>query len=320
MGINMKTPFKIGISSCLLGERVRYDGGHKLDRYLRDTLGLYFEYIPVCPEFECGLGVPREAMRLEGTPESPRLMTIQTHRDITGKMREWAHNRVIELEDWDLCGFIFKSRSPSSGMKQVKVYNDRGMPVMKGVGVFAREFMDHFPLIPVEDDGRLHDPILRENFIERIFSLRRWRDIAKEGKSIGSLVKFHTDNKLLLLSHSEKHYRIMGKMVAQARPKPVEKIFQDYEQMLLEALRLKTTPRKNTNVLQHMMGYFKKVLSSDEKQELLATIDKYRTGNIPLIVPVTLIKHYVRKYRQPYLLKQTYLHPHPMELRLRNHV
>ncbi len=316
----MLTPIKIGISSCLLGNEVRYDGGHKLDRFLRDTLGKFVEYVAVCPEVECGLGVPREAMRLVGDPLDPRLVTIKSGKDITGKMKAWALRRVKELEKEELCGFIFKSRSPSSGMERVKVYNDKGMPVLKGTGLFAKEFITHFPLIPVEEEGRLHDTLLRENFIERIFTLKRWRDLTKEKLSLGKLVEFHTKNKLLLLSHSEKHYRLMGKMVAESAKKEIGESFKEYERVMLEALQMKTTPRKNKNVLQHMMGYFKKLLSPDEKQELLDVIDEYVKGNTPLIVPVTLMSHYVRKYDESYLKVQTYLNPHPVELKLRNHV
>lgn len=319
-GILMETPIKIGISSCLLGNEVRYDGGHKLDRFLRDTLGKYVEYVPVCPESECGLGIPREAMRLEGDPENPRLITNKSRKDITRKMKLWSIKRVKDLEKEKLCGFIFKSRSPSSGMERVKVYNEKGMPVLKGTGIFAKEFIKHFPLIPVEEEGRLHDPLLRENFIERIFTLKRWRDLTEGKLSVGKLVEFHTKNKLLLLSHSEKHYRIMGRMVAQTEKKSVRESFADYEKNMIEALTLKTTPRKNKNVLQHMMGYFKKLLTSDEKQELLEVMDEYTGGIVPLIVPVTLINHYVRKYDEAYLKQQTYLNPHPVELKLRNHV
>ena len=315
----MDSKIKLGISACLLGENVRYDGGHKLDRFLRDTLGQYVEYVPVCPETECGLGVPREAMRLVGDAAAPRLVTIKTKRDLTDRMVSWAENRVSELEKEDLCGFIFKSRSPSSGMERVKVYNEKGMPSMKGRGIFAGVFMDRFPLIPAEEEGRLHDPKLRENFIESIFVLKPWREMLGGRRTLGRLVEFHTQNKLLLLSHSQKHYREMGRLVASGKKLPPSELFERYEVMLLEALRLKTTVRKNTNVLQHMMGYFKKDLSGDEKQELLETIESYRQGDVPLIVPVTLIKHYVRKYREAYLSGQSYLNPHPADLRLRNH-
>jgi uncharacterized protein YbgA (DUF1722 family)/uncharacterized protein YbbK (DUF523 family) len=311
---------KLGISTCLLGEKVRYDGGHKLDRFLKDTLGNYVEFIPVCPEMECGLGVPREAMRLVGQPGCPRLLTIKTRQDHTERMVTWAEKRVRELAKEGLSGFVFKSRSPSSGMRDVKVYNDQGMPVKKGVGIFARHFMEFFPLIPVEDDGRLHDPVLRENFIQRIFVMKRWRDLLDQGIKPGNLVEFHTRHKLLIRSHSQNHYRQLGRLVAESKRLPTKELYKSYEALLMESLILKTTRKKNIDVLQHMMGYFKKQLSKEEKQELLELIDHYRAGHFPLIVPITLINHYVRKYDQPYLKEQTYLNPHPLELQLRNHV
>jgi uncharacterized protein YbgA (DUF1722 family)/uncharacterized protein YbbK (DUF523 family) len=311
---------RLGISTCLLGENVRYDGGHKLDRFLTETLGQYVEYVPVCPAVECGLGTPREALRLVGNPEAPRLVTTHTKQDLTDRMTQWAQKRVDELEKEGLYGFIFKSDSPSSGMERVKVYSEQGMPVKKGIGMFARVFMGHFPLLPVEEEGRLHDPVLRENFIERIFTLKRWRETLAQKESRGSLVDFHTRHKLLILSHSPRHYQIMGKWVAQDKTIPLKDLYQQYQIFLMEALLFKTTPKKNSNVLQHMMGYFKEQLSSDEKQELLEVIDSYRQEYIPLVVPVTLIGHYVRKYDQPYLKEQVYLNPHPMELQLRNHV
>ena len=311
---------KIGISSCLLGNAVRYDGGHKLDRFLRDTLGQYVEYAPVCPEAECGLGIPREAMRLEGQADSPRLVTRQTRVDKTEVMVRWAQKRVAELEAENLCGFIFKSDSPSSGMERVKVYDEKGMPAKTGVGIFARIFMEHFPLLPVEEEGRLHDTQLRENFIERIFTLQRWRAIRKMKSGRSALVDFHTRHKLLLLSHSTKLYQAMGKLVAAQKTFSALDLFSQYETLLMEALKLKTTPKRNVNVLQHMMGYFKERLSGDEKKELLEILDHYSKGFLPLIVPLTLIGHYVRKYDQPYLRDQIYLNPHPLELQLRNHV
>ena len=315
----MEDKIRLGISTCLLGENVRYDGGHKRDRFIIDTLGEFVEFVPVCPEVECGLPVPRESMHLVGDPESPRLVTTRTKIDHTERMVNWARKRLGELEKENLCGFIFKSNSPSSGMERVKVYNERGMALKTGIGMFARVFMDHFPLIPVEEDGRLHDIKLRENFIERIFALKRWRELLGHHQSRGKLVAFHTEHKLLILSHSQKHSRILGKLVAEAKKIPAEQLYSQYEVIFTEALRLKTTIKKNINVLQHMMGYFKKQLSADEKRELLETIDQYRGEYIPLIVPVTLIKHYVRKYDQPYLKQQLYLNPHPIELKLRNH-
>jgi uncharacterized protein YbgA (DUF1722 family) len=255
-------------------------------------------------------------MRLEGNPDSPRLVTIHTKQDLTEQMVRWAQKRVLELEKENLCGFIFKSDSPSSGMEGVKVYGEKGMPVKKGVGIFAKIFMRHFPLLPVEEEGRLHDPKIRENFIERIFTLKRWREILTQKGGRGDLVEFHTRHKMLILSHSPKHYQILGKLVAKAKDFPIGEIYRRYQTLLMEALQLKTTPKKNANVLMHMMGYFKEQLSSDEKQELLEVIHSYRQQYIPLIVPITLI-HYVRKYDEPYLKQQVYLNPHPLELQLR---
>jgi len=311
---------KLGISTCLLGENVRYDGGHKLDRFLTDTLGQYVEYVSVCPEVECGLPIPREAMHLEGDPDFPRLVTTHTKQDMTDRLVQWAWKRVKELEKEDLYGFIFKSNSPSSGMERVRIYNEKGMPIKKGVGVFARIYMDHFHLFPVEDEERIHDPKLRENFIEMIFILKRWREVSGRKENRGNLVSFHSRHKLLILSHSPKRHQMMGKLVAKAKEIPLKDLYQQYQDILMEALKSKTTPKKNANVLMHMMGYFREQLSYDEKKELLEVIENYRQEVIPLIVPVTLINHNVRKYDQPYLKQQVYLNPHPLELQLRNHV
>jgi uncharacterized protein YbgA (DUF1722 family)/uncharacterized protein YbbK (DUF523 family) len=310
---------KIGISACLLGHNVRYNGGHCRDRFVTETLGQYVRFVPVCPEVECGLPIPRPTMHLRGDPESPRLITTKTKQDHTQRMVTWTKKRLDELAKEDLCGFIFKKNSPSSGMAKVKVFNDKGQPVKKGSGIFAGLFMKRFPLIPVEEDGRLNDPILRENFIEQIFTLKRWRKTLKDGRSMKNLVAFHTQNKMLIRSHSEQQYSAMGKLVAQGKKQPTVKLYQQYEALLLKAMRLKCTCKKHTNVMLHMMGYFKKVLSKDEKQELIEEIDKYRKGYVPLIVPVTLFSHYVRKYDEPYLKQQTYLNPHPAALKLRNH-
>ena len=311
---------KLGISTCLLGENVRFDGGHKLDRYLTDTLGQFVEYVPVCPEVECGFGVPRESFRLVGDPGNPRLVTSRTNQDHTERMAAWAKKRVAELEKENLCGFIFKSGSPSSGMERVRMYDHNGVPSKVGVGIFARIFMDHFPLLPVEEEGRLHDPRLRENFIERIFALKRWRDGLKEKPSLKALVAFHTRNKLLLLAHSPQHHRQMGRLVAGGRELPLKELYARYQEIFLEALQLKTTNKKHTNVLMHMLGYFKGQLSAGEKQEMLELIEQYRLEALPLVVPMTLMSHYVRKYDETYLKEQTYLQPHPAELHLRNHV
>jgi uncharacterized protein YbgA (DUF1722 family)/uncharacterized protein YbbK (DUF523 family) len=316
----METKIRLGISSCLLGENVRYDGGHKLDRFLRDTLGQYVEYVPVCPEVEMGLPTPREALRLVEREDGPHLVFSRSGGDVTETMLAWAHKRVRELEKEDLCGFIFKARSPSSGMERVKLYDRNGVPHKEGVGIFARTFMEHFPLLPVEEEGRLHDARLRENFIECIFTFRRWRNLLAGGRTAARLVDFHSCHKLLILSHSPEIYREMGRLVAAAGSQPAEGLFEGYQQLLMKGMRLRTTVRKNCNVLQHLLGYFKANLSADEKLELLAVIENYRQEHVPLIVPIILINHYVRKYEQPYLQQQVYLNPHPLELQLRNHV
>lgn len=309
---------RMGVSSCLLGNKVRFDGGHKHDRYITGTLGNYFEYVPVCPEVECGLSIPRESMRLVGKADSPRLVTNKSGTDLTDQMNQWAQKRVKELVKEDLCGFIFKSKSPSSGMERVKVYDHNNVPSAVGVGLFAHAFKQRFPLLPVEEEGRLHDIVLRENFIESVFVYKRWRETV-ESFTPKKLVTFHTEHKLLLRAHSEKHYRELGRIVAAAGTMEAEELLSSYQELLMAAMRLKPTVKKHVNVLVHMMGYFKKLLSADEKQELLEVIERFRNYYVPLIVPITLINHYVRKYNEPYLMQQYYLNPHPTELKLRNH-
>jgi len=318
--VSVSEKIRLGVSSCLLGEMVRYDGGHQLDRYLRDTLGQYVEYVPVCPEVEMGLPTPRETLRLVESDQGARLVFSKSGEDITARMVAWAEQRVKALEQEDLCGFVFKAKSPSSGMERVKLYDRNGIPSKQGVGLFARTFMAHSPLLPGEEDGRLHDPRLRENFIECIFTFKRWRDLLAKGRTAGNLVDFHSRHKLLLLAHSTEIYRQMGQLVATAGKTPTPALFDAYEVLLMKGMRLRSTVRKHVNVLQHLLGYFKKQLSADEKQEALEQIALYRQGITPLIVPITLINHYVRKYDQPYLKQQLYLNPHPVELQLRNHV
>lgn len=318
MPTHVREKIRMGVSSCLLGNKVRFDGGHKRDHYVTDTLGHYFDFVPVCPEVECGLPIPREAMRLVGDPENPHLVTNKTGVDHTERMEKWAARRVVELEKEGLCGFIFKNRSPSSGMERVKVYDANNVPRNVGEGLFAKAFKRHFPLLPVEEEGRLHDVLLRENFIESVFVYERWRKTLEE-RTPASLVQFHTEHKLLLLAHCEKCYRKLGKLVAEAGKLDPEKTFSEYQSGLMEAMKIKPTFKTHVNVLQHMMGFFKKVLNKDEKKELLEIIDSYKNHFVPLIVPVTLINHYARKYNETYLLGQRYLRPHPTELKLRNH-
>ncbi len=317
----MDDKIRLGISSCLLGAQVRYDGGHQLDRYLRDVLGEYVEYVPVCPEVEVGLPIPRETLRLvENEEQRVRLVFSRSGEDITERMESWAQGRVKQLEQDQLDGFVFKSKSPSSGMERVKLYDRNSVPKKVGVGVFARHFMEHFPLLPVEEEGRLNDPRLRENFITAIFVLKRWRQMLAAGFTLGRLVDFHTRHKLLIMSHSQQHYRQMGKLVAAGREHSLMDLRTLYLVELMTALRLKTTEKKHVNVLQHIMGYFKRDLAGDEKLEMVELIENYRQGLVPLIVPLTLFNHYIRKYNQPYLKQQYYLNPHPKELKLLNQI
>jgi len=316
----MTSEIKLGVSTCLLGEKVRFDGGHKHNRYVTQVLGTFFSFVPVCPESECGLGIPRESMRLVGPVENPRLITTKSGIDHTRTMQQWSAGKLDQLAKEDLCGYIFKKDSPSSGLHRVKVYNQKGQPMKKGRGLFAAAFTKRFPRIPVEDEGRLNDPVLRENFIERVFAMKRWRDLLEKRHSMGELVDFHTREKLFVMAHSQKHYREMGRLVANGKKLTLKELYNRYEELFFQALDLKGTARKNTNVLMHILGYFKKQLSADEKQEVLELIDNYRNGHLPLIVPITLMNHFVRKYSQPYLSIQTYMNPHPVELQLRNHV
>ena len=310
---------KLGISRCLLGESVRYDGGHKLDRYLRDTLGRYVRWVPVCPEVECGLSVPREAMCLVGTPEKHSLLTVKSRVDHTDRMLTWVNSMLPRLEKEDLCGFVFKSHSPSSAMRDAKIYTESGQPSARGPGMFAAEFMRRFPLVPVEDEGRLNDEPLRENFIERVFNYARWKDFVREGASARGLVDFHARHKLLLMAHSPAHYRELGRLTAGASGLSRKELLSRYYQQMLDGMKLMATVKKNTNVLYHAAGHFKKKLSADEKQELSEVIANYHDGLVPLVVPIVLLRHYTRKYQEPYLSRQYYLNPHPVELKLRNH-
>ncbi len=320
-GENMDDTLKLGISSCLLGNEVRYDGQHKYDRWLVETLGKYVSYVPVCPEVGIGLPIPREALRLVGDPESPRLLTSKTNIDHTDRMQSFSANVIADLRNQELCGFVFKSKSPSSGMERVKVYPSQGGAAQKkGVGIFARQFINAFPLLPREEEGRLHDPVLRENFIERIFIVHRWNQLMKKGLTPGALVDFHTRHKLLLMAHNPQLYREMGKLVAAIRQYDPSEFARIYLEKLMLATSYHATPAKHQNVMQHILGYFKQDLTTAEKAETLELISNYRSGLLPLVVPVTMLNHFVRKYNKDYLAGQHYLNPHPMELALRNHV
>lgn len=313
-------PIRIGVSACLLGERVRWDGGHKRDRFVSDELGAFVEFVRVCPEQESGLPVPRPTLRLVGDPEEPRLVFGESGEDYSATMLAHARAKVRELEAAGLCGFVLKSESPSCGMERVRVYNTSGMPQKKGVGLFARELMRRLPLLPVEEEGRLNDAKLRETFVERVFAYRRWLDFLAGEWDLERLVDFHRTHKYLLLAHSPEHYSSMGRLVAQRKQHGRAELRERYGAALMEGMARPASRGRHHNVLQHMAGYFKRDLDEASREELHRTLDDYRRGLVPLVVPITLLRHHVRVLGVEYLAGQIYLAPHPRELMLRNHV
>ena len=314
-------PVRLGISRCLLGEPVRYDGSHKRDHFLVDVLGQHVEWVPVCPEVEAGFSTPRESMRLVDDVAEPRLLTVRSHHDHTDRMRRYTKKRLRDLQPLNLSGYVFKKDSPSCGTQRVRVYAREGHLLGKGKGLFANAFQHLFPLTPIEEEGRLQDQGLRENFIERVFGYHRWQShILHTRLTRGRLVAFHTAHKYLLLAHSRRHYQELGQLVANAKQLSTRQLADAYGPVFMEALAVKTTVRKHMNVLQHVAGHFKGAVSSRTRGELHEVIADYQKGFVPLSVPITLIRHYVRVLDMPYLRDQVYLAPHPKELMLRNHV
>jgi uncharacterized protein YbgA (DUF1722 family) len=240
--------------------------------------------------------------------------------DLTDRMVEYARRRVAALDAEDLSGYVLKKDSPSCGMDRVKIYSTRGVPERSGRGIFAARLVERFPSLPVEEEGRLSDARLRENFIERVFAYWRLRRLFNDRWSLRALVDFHTAHKLILMAHSPEAYRQLGRLVARARGVGRADLKRRYTEMFMSTLTVIATPRRHTNVLQHMAGYFKECLDASSKAELGTAIDDYRRGLVPLVVPMTLLRHYVRVHRVKYLAGQLYLAPHPKELMLRNHV
>ena len=313
-------PIRIGVSRCLLGEEVRYDGGHKRDRFVSEVLSRHVEWVPVCPEVEAGFGTPREAMHLVGDVKKPQLITVNTERNMTKPLTLYTGRKLETLEERRLSGYIFKKDSPSCGIERVKLFNPHGMPRRAGVGLFARAFKERFPLVPIEDEGRLCDPALRDNFVERVFCYHRWQLLAHGPLTRQSIVVFHTIHKYLLLAHSREVYQSLGRLVAQAPRYQPKELVERYGMLFMRALTIKATRRKHVNVLQHLVGHLKERLKPKEGAELNDVILEYHQGLVPLIVPITLIKHYVTQYDVAYIRDQIYLSPHPKELMLRNHV
>ncbi len=311
---------RLGVSSCLLGNEVRYNGGHSRNKFVVENLGQWFDWVPVCPEVEIGMGTPRPTVRLESAGSGISLVSPSTSKDFTRKMSSFAGKRVRELKKTDLDGYIVKSRSPSCGMERVKVYGDKNVKRHNGVGIFTEVLMSLWPTLPVEEEGRLNDSRIRENFIERVFCRNRWRALASAGLSRRRLIAFHTAHKMLLRAHNESGYRRLGRIVASAAQISDRSLYNDYELGFYETLKTPATVKKHRNVLSHAQGYLKRALDPAEKREIATAIDDYAAGLLPLIVPLTLLRFNIRKHGVEYLAGQLYFDPHPKELMLRNHV
>jgi uncharacterized protein YbgA (DUF1722 family)/uncharacterized protein YbbK (DUF523 family) len=313
---------RIGVSSCLLGQRVRYDGQHKRDNFLVDRLGEHAEWVPVCPEFELGLGVPRPTLRLEGNADDQRLVMPSTGEDYTDAMLAYAEKRVAAIADLKLDGYVLKSKSPSCGMERVKLYpreGQKGPGSKTGVGTFAAVLKKKLPNLPLEEEGRLNDPPLRENFVSRIFAFHRWQNLVASGVTRKSLTDFHAAHKYQLMAHNQTGMRRMGQLLANPDAFPNDQALADaYLEEYTAIMRRTPTVRKHTNVLQHIAGYFTKKIDAEDRAELAEVILDYNRGLLPLIVPITLLRHHLRRHPLDYLTNQVYLFPHPHELTLLN--
>jgi uncharacterized protein YbgA (DUF1722 family)/uncharacterized protein YbbK (DUF523 family) len=317
---NEKPLIRIGISRCLLGDEVRYDGGHKHDPFLTGVLAKHFTWVPVCPEMEIGLGSPRESMRLLEIDGKVHLVTNKTGLDFTDAMDRFALRRVDELNKEQLHGFILKKDSPSCGLFRVKTYQNNGSSQKQGRGLFAEALVKKFPDLPMEEEGRLNDLNIRENFIERIFAYYRWLEFLESKPRAADLVSFHSRQKMAILAHSKVHYQNLGQLVARSGKTSMKRILNQYASIYMDALKQKATTKKHANVLFHLMGFFKKQIDTTDKSELVQCIEDYRKGMVPLIVPITLLQHHLRHHPVPWVSEQTYLNPYPAELMLRNHV
>ena len=321
MNARGSNPIRIGVSACLMGQAVRFDGGHKRDDFLTGTLGKFVDFVTVCPEVEIGLGVPRESLRLVRSGSgAARMVANKSGADLTDTMASYAERRAAALERAELSGYVLKKDSPSCGMERVRIYGRAGTPARDGRGLFADTLMRRLPNLPVEEEGRLNDPGLRENFIERIFAYHRMRALFASRWSAGALVAFHTAHKLTLMAHSPSAYAALGRLVAGAKRIERAELRERYSAQFMAGLKQLATPARHVNVMQHIAGYLRDRCDTDSRRELMELIEEYRRATVPLIVPLTLIRHWVRRFDIAYLKGQTYLEPHPRELMLRNHV
>ena len=309
---------RVGISSCLLGAAVRYDGGHKRDAYITGTLGRYFEFVPLCPEVAIGLGTPRPPIRLVRAEGDIRVRgRDDPSREVTDALRGFARSTAARLRG-EISGYIFKRASPSCGMERVRVYGENGMPAGRGAGAYAGALMAAMPLLPCEEEGRLGDPGLRENFIERVFVFDCWQKLEKAGLTPARLVEFHTVHKSLVLAHNQAAYRRMGRLVARAGEPGLDRLAAEYARELMTALKRRATRGRHANVLEHLFGFVSRHLDAPDRVEMVEILADYRAGLLPRLVPVTLLKHHFRRHPSPYVERQVYLDPHPKELLLRN--
>ena len=307
----------IGISSCLVGQKVRYDGSAKRDRWIVDELGKFVDYQPVCPEVAIGLGTPRPPIRLVGTPDAYRVVGVDDATvDVTRALEDFALDMSGQLGG--ISGYVFMSKSPSCGMERVKLYADNGYASKKGVGAYARVLMQALPNLPCEEEGRLHDAMLRENFVNRVFTYRRWQTLRGQGLTAKSLIGFHSRHKYMVMAHSQAAYQRLGRLLSHLKGVDLAKVGDAYEAELMTALKRRVGRKRHVNVLQHIQGYLKTRIDGSDKQELADSIEAYRREEVPLVVPVKLLRHYFRRNPDNYIDQQWHLDPYPESLGLRN--
>jgi len=307
---------RLGISACLAGERVRFDAGHKRDRFLIGSLGPFVTWVSVCPEVEAGFGVPRPALRLV-RDSGICLVETGSGRNRTGEMSAYLAERIERLADDRLSGFVLKKGSPSCGLERVKVYGESGIPDRTGQGLFAAALVDRFPQLPVEEEGRLCDPDLRESFVERVFAYHRLQVMFASRWAVRDLVSFHEAHKLLLLAHDPIAYGRLGRIVANPRSVDRSTLQHAYSVEFTGALARPATRRRHANVLEHMLGYFKRALDDESRVELVSIVRRFAAGLLPLAAPLALLAHHIRRCGVKYLAGQVYLNPYPEGLMLR---
>lgn len=309
----------LAVSACLLGEKIRFDGGHKLDHFITDELRAFADFIPFCPE-HLAFGTPRPSVRLVNNAGDVRIQSNKTGEDLTDALMRTSRDELEKLESQPLCGIIFKSKSPSCGMKSAKLYLENGMCEGKEDGVFARMCRERYPLLPMEEEGRLQDMWLRENFVMQVFAYDTFEQFKAACTGMGDLVEFHTACKFMLQSKNEMLYRQLGNVVANREGEPFQTLLGRYEHLFKTAIAHKSSIKRTRNVLEHMAGFFKNDLSRAEKEVLHDQIGDYADKIVPLVVPLSTIALYAKKYDTAYLLGQRFLTPYPKSLALRSHL